>query len=406
MALENEKDVEVTKEVTDTKIDAKEIGIEMAKAFAAEMKDAQKEVKEVPAKIVKAARIEVIGRTQPCGAFKNADDMEAFAKKFVGKHMLERFNNEKALTTYANIGTDADGGSLDPIDAKGILAESISKFPSYVEDTLQVPIFNSVGSFVDVTGTTTATMVDEVAAITESKAAYTTRTITQKKIACIAPVSGEVFRFGTLADIASQTLTSCGRAISEKKQHLIFAADGTADTNDGGLTSLPVAMAAIGSNSAEKQITGTWSDMDNADIAAIVAQTSDWGDPDKYAWYCHKNMWGVLEGISRSLGSSYIVNAGQRPIPSLFGYPVKFVNKMASSASGDSSTIELLFGDLAGAIATGSNGNVYIDTSPHFYFQNDLVTIRVIEHYGQVVYQPGTNGTTTSVVGVKFTSAS
>ena len=90
----------------------------------------------------------------------------------------------------------------------------------------------------------------------------------------------------------------------------------------------------------------------------------------------------------------------------LFGYPVKFVNKMASSASGDSSTPELLFGDLSGVIASGSSGNVYIDSSDVFYFQNDLTTLRVIEHMGQVVSQPGTNGTNTSVCAVNFSSAS
>ena len=405
MALENEKK-EVEVEVTDTKINAKEIGVEMAKAFVDEMKEAKKEVKEVPAKIVKAARIEVVGRTQPCGAFKNADDMEKFAKEYVPVQLVEKLKNEKALTTYANIGTAADGGSLDPTDAKGILAESISLYPSYIEDTLDVPIYNSVGTFIDLNGTTTAYMTDEVAAITESKAAYTTRTITQKKIACVCPVSNEVYRHGSLADIASQTLKSCSKAISEKKQHLIFIADGTADTADGGLTGIISAMNAIGSNTAEIQIAGTWSDLAVTDISKIVANTSDWADPNKCAWYCHKNMWGVLEGISRTLGSSYIVNTGTRPIPSLFGYPVKFVSKMASSASGDSSTTELMFGDLSGVIATGSDGNVYIDSSDGYYFQNDLTTLRVIEHMGQTVYQPGTNGTNTAVCAINFTSAS
>ena len=404
MEKENDK-TEVEK--TEVKIDdAKSIAQEMAKTIVdaiKEQKDA--EAKIVPDKVIKSMpRITI--KDSPVGAFKSNHDMETFAKAYVPKDLIEKFRNEKALTTYANIGTAADGGSLDPIDAKGILAESIALYPSYVEDTLNVPIYNSVGTFVDVTGTTTAYMTDEVAAITESKAAYTTRTITQKKIACIAPISNEVFRFGTLADIASQTLQSCARAISEKKQWLIFQADGTADTLDGGLTGLIPAINAVANNSTEYVKSGTWSDLDVTDIASIVAMVSDWGNPANFSWYAHKNMWGVLEGISRALGTSYMVNVGQRPIPSLFGYPVKFVNKMASSASGDSITSELLFGDLSGAIATGSDGNVYIDSSDGFYFQNDLTTLRVIEHFGEVVYQPGTNGTTTSVVGVNFSSAS
>lgn len=406
--MEKEKDSTVEK--TEDKVDAKSIAKEMATEFVAEMKkakeEADKEVKSVvPDKIVKTAT-KITVKDVPVGSFKSQGQMENFAKQYVPKQLLEKFRNEKALTTYANIGTDADGGSLDPIDAKGILAESIALYPSYVEDTLNVPIFNSVGTFVDVTGTTTAYMTDEVAAITESKAQYTTRTITQKKIACLAPISNEVFRFGTLADIASQTLTACARAISEKKQHLIFTADGTADTTDGGLTGIISAINAVASNSTEYLVTGTWSDITVNDIASIVALVADWGQPNNFAWYCHKNMWGVLEGISRALGTSYMVNVGQRPIPSLFGYPVKFVNKMASSASGDSVTSELLFGDLSGCIATGSNGNVYIDSSESPYFQQDLTTLRVIEHFGEIVYQPGTNGTTTSVIGVNFTSAS
>jgi HK97 family phage major capsid protein len=332
--------------------------------------------------------------------------MESFAKAYVPANLLEKFNNQKALTTYQNIATDADGGSFDPIDAKGILADSVAKYPSYIEDTLQVPVFNSVGTFIDHTGDVTAYMIGEGVAGTEAKPSNTTRTITQKKIMSLAPITNEVLRFGTLADVTSQTLDAMARGISAKKQHLIFAADGTADTTDGGITGVIKSINDVASNTTEYVVSGDWSAITNTDISRIVALVADWADPSKFAWYTHKNNWGYLEALARTLGgNSYLVQTNQRPVPSLFGYPVKFVNQSMPSAQVDDAT-GLLFGDLSAMCATGSNGQVYVDSSDSFYFDQDTTTLRIIEHMGLTVFQPGTNGASSSIVAVNYDSAS
>lgn len=409
MALENEKDVEVTEDkVTETKIDAKEMGIEMAKSFAAEMKEAKeaKEVKTVPDKVIKAHRVEVVGRTQPCGAFKNADEMESFAKEFVPAHILEKFGNKAALSTFQNFTTDGDGASLDPIDAQGILADSVEKFPSYIEDTLQVPTLNSVSTFVDRTGSSTAYVIGETVAITQSKAEFTTRTVTQVKIAVLSPITNSLLRFGTLANIASEVLTAAGQAISEKQQFLLLGnADGDADTTDGGINSVPNTIADIASNSAEYEVTGTWSDISNDDLSKIIYQTASWAKPANYAWYCHRNFAGILEGLARTLGgNAYLVQTNQGVVPMLYNWPIKFVDQMVSSPS--TTRHGLLFGDLRGCVATASTGGTFIDFSEGQWFDQDTSALRVIKHYGQNTYQPGTNGTTTSMVAVNFTSVS
>ena len=238
--MEKETEKESKTEVTPE--DAKSIAQEMAKTFASEMvtsmkKEKEEERKIVPDKVIKSNMV-ITQKDVPVGEFKSKHEMEVFARSFVPKYLLEKFNNEKALTTYGNIGTDADGGSLDPVQAQGILASSVDKYPSHIEDTLQVPIYNSVGTFIDQTSDVTAYMNTETQAGTESKAGYTTRTVTQKKIMCLAPIANEVFRFGSLGDIANLTLASMGRAISKKQQHLIFIAGGAADTTDGSITGL------------------------------------------------------------------------------------------------------------------------------------------------------------------------
>jgi len=399
MSLENEK--------TEDIVDAKSIGKEIADAFMAAKKETEeKEVKEVPEKVVRKDFPVVTVKDIPFKQFKSVHEAEMFAKAFVPQTTLMKFNNEKALTTYQNIATDADGGSFDPIDAKGILADSVAKYPSYVEDTKQVPIFNSVGTFIDHTGDATSYMIGEGVAGTESKPANTTRTITQKKIMTLCPITNEVIRFGTLADVASETLDSMARAISAKKQHLIFAADGTADTTDGGITGVIPAINAVASNATEYEVDGDWSAIDNTDISRIVALVSDWADPSKFAWYCHKNMWGYLEALARSLGgNTYMIQTGQRPLPSLFGYPVKFVNQSMPSTQVDDAT-GLLFGDLSSMVATGSNGQVYVDSTDSQYFDQDVTSLRVIEHMGVTVYQPGTSSAASSIVAVNFNSAS
>lgn len=359
---------------------------------------------KVDKKIVDFAKtIEV--KEFPFGDFSSKKEAEAFAKHFVPRSVVEKFNNSKALTTYANITTAADGGSLDPAQAEGILSRSLLKYPSYIEDTLQVNMYNSSATFVDQTGDTTAHMIGEATAGTESKAAYTTRTLTAKKIQVLAPVTNEVFRFGSLADIGSETLASMGRAISKKQQHLIFAASGNANTTDGGVTGLIPAINAVASNSSEYVVDGDWSALTASDLSLIVSQVADWANPTNLAWYCHKNNWGYLESLARALsGNAYMMQIGQKPVPMLFGCPVKFVNSMPSSQVDDATG--LLFGDLSGAVATGVTAQTYIDASPDFYFDQDTTVLRAIKHMGVTVYQPGTNGTTTSVVAVNYNSAS
>ena len=397
---------EIEKDVQETSVDAKSISKEMVKEVLADMKSVMAEEKaEVEAKaaetVVKANPVITV-KDVPCGNFKSVHEMEMFAKAFVPENVLRTFGNEKALTNYQNIATDADGGSFDPIQAQGLLADSVAKYPSYVEDTRQVKIFNSVGTFIDHTQDATAYMIGEGAEITDSKPQNVTRTIVQKKISTLCPLTNEVLRFGTLADISNETFDSMGRAISKKKQHLIFAADGTDDTNDGGITGVIPEINGVASNATEYIVSGGWADISNDDISNIVASVSDWADASKFAWYCHKAMWGYLESLARSLGgNTYAIQVGQKPVYSLFGFPVKFVNHAMPSSEVDDAT-GLLFGDLSSMVATGSNGRTYVDADTSYGFANDLTYLRAIEHMGVNVYQPGTASAASSIVAVNF----
>lgn len=400
--------MDIEKDVQDTskEIDAKSIGQEMAKTFTDEMKAVMAEQKaEVDAKaasvVVKANPVITV-KDVPFGQFKSVREAELFAKSFVPKSVLENFSNEKALSTFQQISVDADGGSFDPIDAQGILADSVARFPSYVEDTKMVKSFNSTATFIDHTQDATAYMIGEGVAGTQSKPQNVTRTVVQKKIMTLCPVTNEVFRFGTLADVASETLDSMARAISAKKQHLIFAADGDSDTTDGGITGVIPKINGVPSNATEYIVAGGWADITNDDISAIVALVSDWADAANFAWYTHKNNWGNLEALARSLGgNTYTIQVGQKPVPMLFGYPVKFVNQSMPSAEVDDAT-GLLFGDLSGMIATASDGRTYVDSSSSFYFDQDVTALRAIENMGVNVYQPGTSSEASSVVAVNY----
>lgn len=412
MSKENEKDVDIKSaiEIAMSEIKAEQVEKEatevdvkaLVKEAIAEAKDA--EVKEVKAVEVKTSPVITV-KDVPCGQFKSKREMEMFAKAYVPKHMLEKLGNQKALTTYQNITTDADGGSFDPITVNGILADSVEKYPSFEEDTLQVPAFNSSATFINHTGDATAYMIGEATAGTESKPANVTETVTLKKIMTLAPITSEVIRFGTLADVTNATLASMARATSYKKQWLIFGADGTADTTDGGITGTIEGIDAVANNAAEYEVAGEWDAITNTDISNIATSLRV-GDPSKFAWYMHQNQWGVIEAIARALGGNqYVVQTGQRPIPMLFGYPVKFANVGMPSAFVEDK-IGMLFGDLSGMTATAKSQQVYTDMSNDFYFDADVVSLRMIQHFGVNCYQPGTSSVIPSMRAVKYNASS
>lgn len=415
MTLKNENKETQEVENKETVVDAKSIGIEMAKAFAEEIKNKKEEDKKeadkniVDDKTIKAHSIKVVESDRPCGAFKNYHEMQVFADEYVPMNLLMQSNNkaaivelQKALTTFGRISVDSDGGSLDPETANGILARSISTFPSYIEDTLNVPVVNSTATFIDNTSDVTALMIGETTAATESKAGFTTRTVTNKKIVSLAPVTGELIRFGTLANITSEVFNSMGRAISKKQQHLIFTADGDSDTNDGGITGVIQAMTDVVGNSSIFNVGGGgWNNLTTPQVSQIISQVASWGNSSNYAWYCHKNNWGEgLEALSRAISTNYLVSTSQAPVPQLHSYPVRFVDQMPSAyADGQ---IGLLFGDLSGVVATADFASTFVDSSKDFYFDQDVVVLRAIKHMGVEVFQPGTNGATTSVIAVRY----
>lgn len=384
--------------------EASEIDVkELVREMLAEKDVEVKEVKSAVAPIVKDVSITV--KDVPCGDFKSKAQAESWAVEYVPEDVLRKFGNKAALSTYQNIATDADGGSFDPIDAKGLLADSTETYPSYIADTLQVKIFNSVGTFIDHTGDATTHVIGEGVAATQSKPENTTRTLTQKKLVTLCPVTNEVFRFGTLVDVAQATLASMRNATSKKKQHLIFTADGTVDTIDGSVKGIITSITDVASNAGIYEVAGNWGTIDNEDISAIATSLPMWSNPSKYAWYCHQNMWGSLEQIARELGGNqYLVQTGQRPQPMLFGYPIKFVNQMPSSFVEDE--IGMLFGDASSMVATGSDGNTYVDSSDGQWFDQDTTALRLIENLAVNVYQPGTSSVVPAMRAIKFSAVS
>jgi len=227
------------------------------------------------------------------------------------------------------------------------------------------------------TGGLTSYWTDLAAAIKRSGIAFTTVTMTPKKVGTLTAVPNEMLMDpGLLTAIGQLVGVEIVYAMADRLDHTVVNGDGTAD--HGGFTGI-LQSASIGSEAAASGNT-TIATLDPGDIDNVLAALS--------AGYALPNArWGlslsVLMGLRsmRATGGESIFNRGGLAFPpNVDGYPFTVSTRMTTKAAATAGVAYALFGDFRMAMYVGMIGGIRIDKSDHAYFAEDMAAIRGTMH--------------------------
>lgn len=280
-------------------------------------------------------------------------------------------------------GTTTAGGFTvpDPLSADLIylreqfgIARQNCKVVPMSADNLLVP---------NATASTTVYYPGENTAITASDLTFAQVNLVAKKMAVLTQVSRELAE-DSVIDFGATLARDMAFVMAKEEDRVVFnnAVDATSGIN--GILYAVYSADATKANIASLVLFTTAQTVafspTLANIRSMVQKLPTYAANAK--WYMHKEIWftaiaPLLDGLSGN-SISDIANA-YGPNPSLYGYPVVFVQNMPKTLA--ASTPYILLGDLSVGTLFGDRRGVTIDMSDQRYFVEDAIAFRGTERY-------------------------
>jgi len=227
------------------------------------------------------------------------------------------------------------------------------------------------------TGGLTSYWTDLAAAIKRSGIAFTTVTMTPKKVGTLTAIPNEMLLDpGLLVAIGQLVGVEIVYAMADRLDHTVLNGDGTAD--HGGFTGI-FESATIASEAAASGNT-TIATLDAADIDNILAAL-----PKGYAlpnarWVQSLSVLMGIRAIRTTNGDSVFDKGGSGYLPNLDGYPFTVATRAPTKAAVTTGLAYAVFGDFRMAMYVGMIGAIRIDRSAHAYFAEDMAAVRSTMH--------------------------
>lgn len=290
-------------------------------------------------------------------------------------------NNLKAQsegTTTAGGYTVPDPLSADLIylrEAFGIARQNCKVYPM-TADILNVP---------NASASTTVYYPGENTAITASDLTFAQVQLVAKKMAVLTQVSKELAE-DSVIDFGATLARDMAYVMAKEEDRVVFnnASDSSTSGIDGilwGVYNLNATKANIASLVLfTTGQTVTYSPT-LANIRSMVQKLPTYAANAK--WFMHKEIWftaisPLLDGLS---GNSIMdIQNAYGPNPTLYGYPVVFVQNMPKTLA--ASTPYILLGDLSVGTVFGDRRGVTIEVSDQRYFVEDSLAFKGTERFG------------------------
>lgn len=221
----------------------------------------------------------------------------------------------------------------------------------------------------------------EGSAITPGDFTGTSVSLLIQTIAVLVYASREQLADSTV-DMSSQILRSLARSIAKKLDHIAFAADGTADTNDGGYYGIfETDLVHTGSDSTAAAAT-TVADLTLDDFVATIVDVTEEVLNRMPKWWIHPQLLAKVCLIRDDSGRPIFQNALEAPsqgVGSILGAPVVKVSAAPTADTADAKVA--VFGD-PDAYVVGIRQDVELASSEHIKFAENQIGFRGILRAG------------------------
>ncbi len=147
----------------------------------------------------------------------------------------------------------------------------------------------------------------------------------------------------------------------------VLGQTGTATVATAIASAIPHLVAGAGGANLISEVT-------YAKLRTMLGRLHTWAESGA-KWYMHKTVLAELCGIETTAGNQ-LVTWDEKNAASMMGYPVERVDQMPSVAVG-ASTNAFCFGDLRKAWVLGDRRKPEVQTSEHYAFNTDQLTVRL-----------------------------
>lgn len=277
---------------------------------------------------------------------------------------------------------------IDVVERYGVMRPYCRVIPM-TSDTLAVPK-RTAGLTVDYPGENTA--------ITDSDLTFAQVSLTAVKRSVMTYVSRELSE-DTVVALMDQIAMEVGRAFGLQEDAEILVGDGSGTY--GGETGITEALHANAKTTMGSGDTA-FSNIAITDLHDVRASL-----PEKYhpmaRWVMRRDTWHefIIPLLLAANGASVAAYTSGQPAQ-LFGYPVVFSDSMPASGA---SKCAALFGSISDTVLIGQRSVYTMETSEHFKFSQDALTIKAGRRYDVNVHSIGTAATDRATVGL-YTAAS
>jgi HK97 family phage major capsid protein len=359
-----------------------------------------------------AARIEAVkslGEMAPVAPKVNQVDDQPWKSGTVGKNLLPGTRDEANFKAYAwgqwarsimgnakskdwiknNLKAQSEGSTTlggftvpDPLSSDliylreqfGVARQNCKIYPMS-SDTLAVP---------NASASTTVYYPNENSAITASDITFAQVSLTAKKMAVLTQVSKELAE-DSIIDFGATLARDMAYVMAKEEDRVVF--NNADDTGTSGLTGILRGVYNLDGTKANIASVVVFTTGQTpafspavADLRAMCGKLPTYAANAK--WYMHKRIWfDAIAPRLDALSGNNIADLQQAygNNPTLYGWPVVFVQNMPSTLA--ASTPYILLGDLSAGTVFGDRRGVTIEVSDQYYFNADSLAFKGTSRY-------------------------
>lgn len=295
--------------------------------------------------------------------------------------MVKKIEAIEKAADPMNEGTAGDGGYLVPTITEQTIKELIPTVGQAYKYCQVMPL--STGNAINLPKESTlptAYWVAENAAITEGQPEIGVDTLTPKKVTCLATVTNEL-----LLDAKP----AIGAYVTKKMAQVIGTAIDTKVFQDSNTTFAGVFYFSNTFGNVERTSGTNFNTLAYQDIVNCFTGV-DMNYVSNGAWHMSRSVYALVLGLLDSNNRPLIQPTFENPIGTIFGYPIRIVEKAPAAPSAANKT-GIVFGDLSHSILGDISGISFSlfdsgSVGGTSLIENDLTAIRAIKRVG---FTPG-----------------
>ena len=304
-------------------------------------------------------------------------------------------NNLKAQSE----GTTTAGGFTVPDPLSSDLIYLREQFGIARRECKIYPMSADILNVPNASASTTVYYPGENTAITASDLTFAQVQLVAKKMAVLTQVSKELAE-DSIIDFGATLARDMAYVMAKEEDRVVFnnASDSSASGLDGILYGV-YNLNATKANIASLVVFTTGQTPTYAptisNIRSMVQKLPTYAPNAK--WFMHKEIWyQVISPLLDGLSGNSIMDIQQAygPNPTLYGYPVVFVQNMAKTLA--ATTPYILLGDLSVGTVFGDRRGVTIEVSDQRYFVEDSLAFKGTERFGFNAFDLGNVNATAS----------